>query len=439
MRPRWPRTLLGRNALLLIAAITISQIIAVLVFIVFVQAPRVKDAAALVAAQIMTVQRLLSALPENDRAAYVAVLDGQRSPPQDQGATPASTLHQPLARYEVRRFLEGLKQHLPDDMALRVLPSPSPRLWVRMQVAGQPYWISLPLERSERYQGAWIAIAVSAALNLLGLLIAYLVHRRINRPLRQLAAAAERLGKGEQPEPVSLAGPREISSVAAAFNGMSRALADLDATRALMLAGISHDIRTPLTKLRLAHAMPELLEAPAERYIDEIDAIVQQFIDYARGGDGEAFVDTDLNEMIEQLAADFIGLGQPFALSLQPLPPVSIRPVSMLRLLVNLMQNAALYGRVGLEVRSWEAAPYIHVLVADSGPGVDAGLLQLLKQPFRRGASSARQNQPAAAGTGLGLAIAERIAQQHGGSLELGLRDGGGFQAELRLPSGRRI
>jgi len=179
--------------------------------------------------------------------------------------------------------------------------------------------------------------------------------------------------------------------------------------------------------------MPDLAEAPlaAERYIDEIDAIVQQFIDYARGGDGEAYSEVDLNAMIDQLAADFIGLGQTFAVSVQPLPLLEIRPVSMLRLLVNLMQNAARYGRVGLEVRTWEDAAGIHVMVADRGPGVDASLLPLLKQPFRRG------DQASQAGTGLGLAIASRIAQQHGGRLELSLRDGGGFEAELRLPAVR--
>ncbi|SDH29131.1 MULTISPECIES: ATP-binding protein [unclassified Duganella] len=436
MSLKWPRTLLGRNALLLIAAITISQVTAVLVFIIFVQAPRVKDAAALLAAQVTIIQRLLSALPDAERAGYVALLDGQTTPPAVPSSANESALFQPLAQYEVRRFLEEMKARLPTETTLRIQPGQPARLWVQLSMSGKPYWISLPVERSARYRGAWIAISVSAALNTLGVLLAILIHRHINRPLQQLAAAAERLGKGELPEPVSVAGPVEVSSVAAAFNDMTRALADIDATRALMLASLSHDIRTPLTKLRLSNAMPELAatrQASAERYIDDIDAIVQQFIDYARGGDGEDFRYADLNAMIEQLAADFIGLGQPFTLALAPLPPLSIRPVSMLRLLVNLMQNAALYGRVGLTVRTWQRERYVHVAVADDGPGVETSLLPLLKQPFRRGEPAA---QPSS-GTGLGLAIANRIAQQHGGSLELSLRPEGGFQAELRLPTRR--
>jgi two-component system osmolarity sensor histidine kinase EnvZ len=431
----WPKTLFGRNTLLLVAAITTSQITAVLVFIVFVQEPRVRDTAALLAQQIKTIERVLAVLPAQERARYTAVLDARPAPPEVGDGAPALR-YQPLARFEARRFLAELKAQLPDNIVLRMQPGAEARLWVRLPVAGAPYWIALPVARSERYQGALIATGVATVLNALGVLIAYLIHRRIHRPLRQLAIAAAQLGKGEQPAPVSLTGPAEISSVAAVFNTMTQALAEIDATRALMLAGISHDIRTPLTKLRLAQAMPDLLEAPqaaAERYIDEIDAIVQQFIDYARGGDGEAYAEADLNAMIEQLAADFIGLGQPFALALQPLAMVAIRPVSMLRLLVNLMQNAARYGRVGLAVQTWQDQAGIHVAVADRGPGVEPALLPLLKQPFRRGDQAA---QPA--GTGLGLAIANRIAQQHGGSLTLSLRDGGGFQAELLLPPRRQ-
>lgn len=433
MTLNWPRTLLGQNTLLLLATIMVSQVAAVLVFAVFVQTPRIKDAAGLFAAQIMTIEKVLSVVPANERARYVARLDGRETlPPEAVGAQGATRLL-PLGRYEMQQFLDELATRLPSDVALHMRSGPAPRLWVQLHITGQPYWISLPVERNRRYRGAWIALSMSSVLSALAVLIGYLIHRRINRPLRQLVAAADRLGKGERPEPVSLAGPQEIARVAATFNRMAQALADIDATRALMLASISHDIRTPLTKLRLAMAMPELLEAPqapAERFIDDIDAIVQQFIDYARGGDGEDFHDGDLNTMIEQLAADFVGLGQPFAVSLQPLPAVSLRPVSMLRLLVNLMQNAALYGRAGLEVRSWADLSAVHVVIADRGPGVDAALLPLLKQPFRRGE---QLSQPGG-GSGLGLAIADRIAQQHGGGLELTLRDGGGFQAELRLP-----
>lgn len=433
MRLNWPRTLLGQNSLLLIATILISQIAGVLVFVVFVQTPRVKDSAALAASQIMTIQRVLSLVSENDRAKYVRLLDGRDTLPPFVSRERTLLRLQRLGHSEMQLFLDELTARLPPNIALNVRGGLNPSLWVQLHIASRPYWISLPIEHTARFRSAWIALAVCSLLSAMAVLIAYLTHRRINQPLRQLVAAADQLSRGEQPEPVRLAGPQEIVRVAETFNRMALALADIDATRSLMLATISHDIRTPLTKLRLAMAMPELLEVPhvsAERFIDDIDAIVQQFIDYARGGEGENVCEVDLNSVIEQLAADFVGLGQQFSLSLTPLPMVSVRSVSILRLLVNLMRNAALYGRIGLEVRSWADQRTVYVVVADRGPGVDISLLKLLKQPYRRGE---HVSQPAA-GSGLGLAIAERIAQQHGGSLELSLRDGGGFEAELRLP-----
>lgn len=433
MRLTWPRTLLGQNTLLLVAAVMVSQLAALAVFLVFVQAPRLKDAAGMAAVQIMTIERVLSVAPESDRNRYVALLDGRETLPPSSGRDRAVPGPQGLGPHEKQIFLDELAARLPRGMALQMRAEPVPSLWVQVHIAGRPYWIALPVERSARVRTSWITLALSSLISALAACAAYLIHRRINRPLRELVTAADRLGLGERPEPVSLAGPQEIARVAVTFNRMALALADIDATRSLMLASISHDIRTPLTKLRLAMAMPALIQAPhrpAERFIDDIDTIVQQFIDYGRGGDGEDACDGDLNAMIEQLAADFIGLGQPFFLALAPLPAVSMRPVSMLRLLVNLMQNAALYGEVGLEVRSWADLGAVYVVVADRGPGVDLALLQLLKQPFRRGEHATQ----AGGGSGLGLAIADRIAQQHGGSVELALRAGGGFQATLQLP-----
>ena len=138
---------------------------------------------------------------------------------------------------------------------------------------------------------------------------------------------------------------------------------------------------------------------------------------------------SDLNALVEQLAGDYAGLGHPFELMLEPLPPISFRPVSIQRVLMNLMQNAVIYGRIGLRVRTWTDAGFAVVSVEDGGPGVAPALLPLMKQPFRRGS---HVNQKG--GTGLGLAIADRIARQHGGRLDLRLRHEGGMAVDLRLP-----
>jgi two-component system osmolarity sensor histidine kinase EnvZ len=280
------------------------------------------------------------------------------------------------------------------------------------------------------------AIALSIGLVLVAALTGYFIQSYINRPLRQLAHAAREVSAGDPPHALPVDGPTEIAQVSRAFNEMTDALRQAEATRALMLAGISHDIRTPLTKLRLALtlAIPangdSALAASAEGCLEQIDAILQQFMDYAGSGEREAPQPGDLNALIDQIAGDFAGLGHEFELSLGDVPPFLFRPTSTMRLLMNLMQNAVAYGRSGLAVRTWCEGGYAYAAVCDRGKGISADELERLKAPFARGANASRQ----ARGTGLGLAIVERIARSHGGSISFHARDGGGLEARVALP-----
>ena len=240
----------------------------------------------------------------------------------------------------------------------------------------------------------------------------------------------------KHPAPLPTDGPAEIATVSNAFNQMTQALQQAEATRALMLAGISHDIRTPLTKLRLsmAMAMPDGSDSSfviaAESYLDQIETILQQFMDYAGSGEREAAEPGDLNALIERLAGDFAGLGHEFELSLANLPAAAYRPISMMRLLMNLMQNAIVYGGSGLAVRSWTTGEAVYVAVGDRGKGLSAEELEQLKAPFQRG----RNARAHSGGTGLGLAIVERITRLHGGSLQFHAREGGGLEVWVVLP-----
>jgi two-component system osmolarity sensor histidine kinase EnvZ len=224
--------------------------------------------------------------------------------------------------------------------------------------------------------------------------------------------------------------------VSGAFNQMTQALQQAEATRALMLAGISHDIRTPLTKLRLAMAMAitdngdDSFVVAAEAYLDQIETILQQFMDYAGSGERETAQPGDLNTLISRLAADFAGLGHEFELSLGSVPVFPFRPITMMRLLMNLMQNAVVYGRVGLAVRTWVQSGAAYVAVGDRGEGLTPRELEALKAPFQRGRNARSQT----GGTGLGLAIVERIARLHGGSLQFRAREGGGLEVWVILP-----
>nr|WKF60678.1 Osmolarity sensor protein EnvZ [Paraburkholderia busanensis] len=438
---RWfPHTLLARNIALLIALVMLSQICAIVVLLHYVQRPRVERAAAVFANYVMTLDDLLAVTQPDARATLLARLHGHAQLPAETGIRPPPNLLRAYRTYQLGVFLDSLRAHLPADMPVHWQAVGGERLWIRLHVSAQasdtPSWIALPIPEDAQGKGLDAAILLSLALAALAALTGYAIQRHLNQPLQQLTRAARRVSAGEMPAPLPTDGPTEIAAVSHAFNQMTQTLQQAEATRALMLAGISHDIRTPLTKLRLsmAMAMPHGSDSSfviaAESYLDQIETILQQFMDYAGSGEREAAEPGDLNALIERLAGDFAGLGHEFALSLAALPPVAFRPISMMRLLMNLMQNAIVYGGSGLAVRTWTTPEAVYVAVGDRGKGLSAHELEQLKAPFQRGANARAHS----GGTGLGLAIVERIARLHHGSLQFHAREGGGLEVWVVLP-----
>ncbi|HEX7913536.1 MAG TPA: ATP-binding protein [Paraburkholderia sp.] len=447
-----PRTLLARNIALLIVLVMLSQVCSIGVLLHYVQRPRVERAAAVFATYVTTLDNLLAATPPEARVELTARLDAHAQLPSEAREEPAPGLLGAYRTYQRGVFLDSLRAHLPADMPARWQSVGGQRLWIRMHAPANapqvPYWIALPVPEDAQGNGLDAAIFLSLGLGALAALTGYLIQLHLNQPLQELTRAARRVSAGETPAPLPTDGPTEIAAVSGAFNQMTQTLQQAEATRALMLAGISHDIRTPLTKLRLsmAMAMPEggdsSFVVAAESYLDQIETILQQFMDYAGSGEREQPEPGDLNALIERLAGDFAGLGHEFELSLANLPPVAYRPISMMRLLMNLMQNAIVYGRTGLAVRSWvtregaggtaggTVGEAVIVAVGDRGKGLSAQELEQLKAPFQRG----RNARSHSGGTGLGLAIVERIVRLHGGSLQFHPREGGGLEVWVVLP-----
>ncbi|RDU97255.1 ATP-binding protein [Trinickia dinghuensis] len=431
-----PRSLLARNIALLVALVLLTQVCSLTVLIYYVQRPRVQRAAVVFAQYVLTLDRALATLPPGEGRAVVARLDAKTQPPADAVAAMQPSFVHFFRTYQRDVFAQTLRQNVPAETLVLWQPAHRQRLWIRIHVAGSPYWISPAISTDVRDDPIIAAIALSMGLAVIAALTGYLIQLHINRPLRHLAQAARAVSAGAAPPALSLSGPTEVADVSRAFNEMTEALRHAEATRSLMLAGVSHDIRTPLTKLRLALALAippdkdRALAASAESYLERIDAIVQQFMDYAGSGEREPAQIGDLNGLLSQIAADFAGLGHEFELALGEVPPFRYRPTSVMRLLMNLMQNAVAYGRSGLAVRTWSADGRAYVAICDRGDGITADELERLKAPFARGTNASRQ----AAGTGLGLAIVERIARSHGGSISFQAREGGGLEACVALP-----
>jgi two-component system osmolarity sensor histidine kinase EnvZ len=257
---------------------------------------------------------------------------------------------------------------------------------------------------------------------------------RIARPLAALTRAAGRLGRGEAHESVPEEGARELRALAEAFNRMARDLAGMERERAMVLAGISHDVRTPLSRLRLALEMSgaetDSLHAMVAD-IDEIDAVIGQFLDYARGENGKKSPN-DLTNVLVDLAGHYARLGKKVLLHDEAIAPFPFAGMAVRRAVANLVDNALRYAGEPVQIRSFPAKGAAVIEVLDQGPGIPSNETERLKRPFTR-LDTARSG---AGGSGLGLAIVERVARAHGGTLQLLPRDGGGLVARLTLDRG---
>ena len=214
---------------------------------------------------------------------------------------------------------------------------------------------------------------------------------------------------------------------------MSADLAADERERALVLAGISHDLRTPLARVRLSAELStdESLRDGLVADVEQMDAVIRQFLDYARLDEKEAAVPTDLQALVQETAQPFAAQAK-LRLDLRPLPPLAVRPLLLKRALANLLDNAVKHGGGEITVRLKQDGNRVVLAVEDRGAGIPAAQRDAAKRPFVR-LESARSDTT---GSGLGLAIVERTARLHNGEFHLEDRAGGGLSARLVLPAG---
>ncbi|MCC5997062.1 MAG: HAMP domain-containing protein [Oceanicaulis sp.] len=268
---------------------------------------------------------------------------------------------------------------------------------------------------------------------LLLLTVAILFIRNQVKPIRQLAEAAEAFGRGQDVERFKPAGAREVRQAASAFLDMRARLKRHMEQRTQLLAGVSHDLRTPLTRLRLQLAlMPDSPERDAARSdIAEMEAALEEYLAFARGQAGEEPGPVDLTALCETLGDDAARQGVDLRLDLEEALTVQAREGALKRALVNLVQNAAAHGQdVALSAR--RQGPRIEVIIDDDGPGIDPELREDAFRPFNRLDDSRNANHT---GVGLGLAIARDTVRAHGGELRLEDSPLGGLRARVSLPA----
>jgi len=307
---------------------------------------------------------------------------------------------------------------------------------VRVIAGGEGYWVGFPMpERPEAPDIPSRALTWTLVVLALLLIAAYVFARFLARPLRELASAVGRVGRGETPPPLPESGPTEIAAVNRGFNSMLGNLRQIERDRAVLLAGVSHDLRTPLARLRLGIELgtrDEATRAGMVADIEEMDRIIGQFPDFARDDSATAMQAADLNAIVAACVERYAQAGQPVTFAPGTIPTMPLKPTAISRLVANLIDNALAYGAPPVEVATAMSGTQVWLDVADRGAGIPADQVERLKQPFTR-ATAARARDDGAAGAGLGLAIVERIARLHGGSFDLKPRDGGGTVARLTL------
>ena len=316
-----------------------------------------------------------------------------------------------------------------------------PGVWISFSIDEDAYWAFIDRDLLAGDIGReWIAWAALAAI--ISLIIAAVIAGLVNRPLQELARAAAELGAGRKPRNLPDTGPPEIRMVNRSFNRMVDSLEGLERERAILLAGISHDLRTPLTRLRLETEMSGLPEAVREGMtgdLDQLDSIVRQFLDYARPVAARPPQEVDLSGLaLDALSHSRVGAAPHCRVerSIEPAVHVRAQPTELARALDNLFNNALLYGRnaageLDLRVEVRRDGAEAVVAVADSGPGIEPDQIERLLRPFERGDAS----RSGSGGAGLGLAIVDRIARAHQGRLHLSPNSPSGLRAELRLPA----
>ncbi len=330
---------------------------------------------------------------------------------------------------------EKIRERLGVETIITVNHYGIPGLWISFNVELDDFWVVIPKIQVDR-PFPWHWLGWGAVVGLLSLFGAYIIAARINRPLNLLVHAADRLRNGEPAPRLPEDSVEELREVNRTFNEMAESLVRLDNERTLLLAGVSHDIRTPLARLRLAVEMlPDDgcsgMKTGMIEDIADMDNIIHQFLDFVRGVEGEPTKMMDINAALLALSERQARAGRNLKLRLTSTYFVPLRPLAIQRLLDNLVGNAYAYSKGEVEVTSKITAEKIVISVLDNGPGIPPEHAQRLLRPFERMDSARTKNE---GGSGLGLAICNRIAKLHRGSLELINRPQGGLEARLTLP-----
>jgi signal transduction histidine kinase len=483
----WPQSLFGRLIAALVIAVVLAQAATLYLFARHMERFALETSVWVWSRRITEITGMIEHLPLEQRAPTVARLQEQAARVElhregrvlglRRRGPPPPPLRHPLRPWRPHSWphffvqlpftsgtsgvKEALARQLRADLgggyevavraatapAAAVIPIPSPFFDLRGDHPAQAYdaVIRLPDRSSLIYRvtrvdpGAPLPPSLMLDVLLLVALLVialYIAARGITRPLSQLASAADNIGRGVRQPKLEEKGARELRHAARAFNTMQDRLHRYLDSRTRVLAAMSHDLKTPLTRLRLqveTQIEDAAVQARFGRELDEMESMVRGALGLFRGlNDEELLEPVDIDLLLETVRSEFAEMGKDVTVDGRALRPLPGKPQALKRCVTNLVSNAVNFGtRARIFVRD---GTQLEIRVCDEGPGIPAAELEEVFEPFYRLESSRNRDT---GGTGLGLSIARDVAQTHGGSLVLHNRAEGGLEARLTLPRSR--
>ncbi|GGF62439.1 two-component system sensor histidine kinase EnvZ [Alteromonas lipolytica] len=439
-----PKSAFGQTVLLIGVLLLINQVVSYLSVTMYFIRPSYEQINSLIATQAATLKTHISDLNDPQYRKLLKQQTGIEILSDDQAQT-ARLAQATFYQFMSAQVSDQLNEHAEVRISAPQLDQKATPYYVWIKLDSLPdKWIRVPVYGLSEAN----IFPLTLYLLLIGILSVgggWLFVFRLNRPLSALQQAAVKVGRGQFPPPLKEDGTSEMIEVTKAFNRMNQGIKQLEHDRMVMTAGISHDLRTPLTRIRLATEMlPEDQDWVKEGIVSDIEdmnAIIDQFIEYARQEQQERQVIGNLNPLITELS-DARNSNQQFNpatserqsihLELNPLPNIPLRKVAIKRVLDNLIENAFRYGSNHIEITTYFELKQQRVVcqVRDFGQGIPEDNLEQVFRPFSQG-DEARNS----GGSGLGLAITKRIIEMHGGQINLRNHPTEGLVAEFWLPS----
>jgi len=432
-----PRTLFGRSLAILVTPVILLQLIATFLFYERHWDNVARRLARNVAGDIAAVVEGLQRLPHKDdrdllldlarrhMKLHVSILPERTLPPEPETGLIFTSF----------RILDWYVNNALGDELSHPYRINTGKIKERIEILVQMDNAVLRiLTREKRIysQTTYVFILWMFGSSLVLLAIAYMFLRKQMRPIRRLAVAAESFGKGREVPDFRPQGAVEVRQAANAFLDMRDRIVRQINQRTVMLAGVSHDLRTPLTRMKLELAMLGDSEGVRELKgdVDDMERMVEGYLAFARGQDQEAAVDTDLPELLREVASDARRHGSDIEMEVADDIVMPLRPNAFKRCITNLVENARMHADK-IRISAARRENNVEILVEDNGPGIPSGEREAVFRPFHR-LDQSRNLQTG--GSGLGLSIALDVVRGHGGDISLTDADGGGLRVVVRLP-----